>query len=132
MLIRFPFLALVLIAYNVIAFFTAYSWNMVVFELGMLSGAVWRMDLGDTVLMAALLLLFIELIKATRTDASSLWDHALSTLVFIIFLIEFLVVPQAGTSIFFLLTLIALIDVIAGYSITIRAARRDFAVGGQV
>ena len=131
MLIRFPFLALALIAYNVIAFFTAYSWNMAVFELGMLSGAVWRMDLGDMVLLAALLLLFIELIKATRTDASSLWDHALSTLVFIIFLIEFLIVPQAGTSIFFLLTLIALIDVIAGYSITIRAARRDFAVGGQ-
>ncbi|PLX34922.1 MAG: hypothetical protein C0605_12130 [Hyphomicrobiales bacterium] len=131
MLIRFPFLALILIAYNAVAFFSTLSWDMTIFELSMVSGAVWRLDLSGLMLIAALLMLFIELIKATRTDSSSLWDHALSTLVFILFLIEFLLLPQAATTVFFLLTLIALIDVIAGYSITIRAARRDFAVGGH-
>lgn len=130
MLIRFPFLALILAVYNAIIFLTTYSWDMTVFELNMVSGAVWRLDLGGLILLGALLMLFIELIKATKTDASSLWDHALSTLVFIVFLIEFLLVAPAANTVFFLLTVIALIDVIAGYSITIRAARRDFAVGG--
>ncbi|MCG8561936.1 MAG: hypothetical protein MI824_19235, partial [Hyphomicrobiales bacterium] len=55
--------------------------------------------------------------------------HALSTVVFIICIIEFLVVPEAATSLFFFITIIALIDVIAGFSVTIRAARRDFAMG---
>ena len=131
MLIRFPFLAIILIAYNAIAFFTTFTWDMTMFELNMVSGAVWRLDLGGLMLVVALLLLFIELIKATRTDASSLWDHALSTIIFIVFLIEFLLIPQAANTVFFLITLISLIDVIAGYSITIRAARRDFAVGGH-
>jgi len=30
-----------------------------------------------------------------------------------------------------LITIIALIDVVAGFSVTIRAARRDYSVGGD-
>jgi hypothetical protein len=30
-----------------------------------------------------------------------------------------------------LITIIALIDVVAGFSVTIRAARRDYSVGGE-
>ena len=97
----------------------------------MLSGVVWAFTLGDMLIAGTLFLLFIEILKATRTSGNSLVDHALSTIVFIICLIEFLVVPEAATSLFFFITLIALIDVIAGFSVTIRAARRDFAVGPQ-
>jgi hypothetical protein len=45
---------------------------------------------------------------------------------FVVCLIEFLVVRQAATSEFFFILVVTLIDVIAGFSITIRAARRDF------
>ena len=45
--------------------------------------------------------------------------------VFIIFLIEFIVVKGAGTSTFFILALMSLFDVIAGFSVTITTARRD-------
>ena len=129
MILSLPWLLLPLIAYNVIVFMTTTPFDAVVWQVPMLSKAVWTFTLGDLMIAATLLLLFIEILKATRTGGNSLVDHALSTIVFIVCLIEFLVIPQAATSLFFFITLIALIDVIAGFSVTIRAARRDFSVG---
>jgi len=39
-------------------------------------------------------------------------------------LVEFLLVPQAGTSTFFLLTMIGLVDVLGGFIIGIRSSQR--------
>lgn len=129
MILSVPFLVFSVIAYNVIVFVTGAPFDTVAFEVPMLSGALWIFTLGDMLVVGSLFLLFIEILKATRTSGNSLVDHALSTIVFIVCLIEFLVVPEAATSLFFFITLITLIDVIAGFSVTIRAARRDFAVG---
>ncbi len=129
MILSLPWVVLSVIAYNAITFATDMKFDAVIFEAGMLSGNIWVFTLGDLILAGTLLLLFIEILKATRTGGNSLVDHALSTVVFIICLIEFLVVPEAATSLFFFITIVALIDVIAGFSVTIRAARRDFAVG---
>jgi hypothetical protein len=38
-------------------------------------------------------------------------------------------VPQAATSVFFLLMMAALIDVVAGFTIGIRVAKRDIGFG---
>ncbi len=129
MILSLPWVVLSVIAYNAITFATDMKFDAVIFEAGMLSGNIWVFTLGDLILAGTLMLLFIEILKATRTGGNSLVDHALSTVVFIICLIEFLVVPEAATSLFFFITIVALIDVIAGFSVTIRAARRDFAVG---
>jgi hypothetical protein len=43
----------------------------------------------------------------------------------------FLLVGRFGTSVFFLLTMMALMDTVAGFVVTIVAARRDLAVGGE-
>jgi hypothetical protein len=51
--------------------------------------------------------------------------------VFIAILVEFLMVPQAATSVFFLILMSALIDVVAGYTIGIRVARRDLNIGAD-
>ena len=51
--------------------------------------------------------------------------------VFIAVLVEFLMVKQAATSTFFLILVACLIDVIAGYTIGIRVARRDLSIGGD-
>lgn len=131
MILSVPFLVFSLIAYNAIVFMTGTPFETVAFEVPMLSGAIWTFTLGDMLVAGTLFLLFVEILKATRTSGNSLVDHALSTIVFIVCLIEFLVVPEAGTSLFFFITLITLIDVIAGFSVTIRAARRDFGVGPQ-
>jgi len=131
MILTFPFLLLSVIAYNVIVFVAGTPFETTVFQVPMISGAVWTFTVSDFLVAATLFLLFIEILKATRTGGNSLIDHALSTIVFIVCLIEFLVVPEAATSLFFFITIITLIDVVAGFSVTIRAARRDFSVGPQ-
>ena len=62
---------------------------------------------------------------------ASLLDHGLSMIVFVACLIEFLLVKGAGTSVFFFITVATLIDVMAGYSIGIRVARRDLSIGSD-
>jgi hypothetical protein len=76
-------------------------------------------------------MLFIEIVKATYTSTSSLIDHGLSMLVFVACLIEFLLAPLAANSVFFMIMVAALIDVVAGYTIGIRVARRDLSFGGH-
>jgi hypothetical protein len=72
--------------------------------------------------------LFFEVLKATKHSARSLFDHLLSTIVFIGALVEFLLVKEAATSIFAILLVIALIDVLGGWSVSVRTARRDLTV----
>ena len=100
-------------------------------EIPMISGAKWKFTWGDFILLLTLLLLFVELLKSTYTSTASLLDHGLSMLVFVVCLVEFIVVPQAATSVFFLIMMATLIDVIAGYTIGIRVARRDLNIGGE-
>jgi hypothetical protein len=90
----------------------------------------WSFTWGDLILLLTMLLLFVEILKATYTSTASLLDHGLSMLVFIACLIEFLMVDAAYTSVFFLLMVATLIDVVAGYTIGIRVARRDIGFGG--
>jgi hypothetical protein len=100
------------------------------FPITLPSAGVWQLTLGDILLAAGLFLLFFEILKATRTGGNSVVDHALSMIVFVVCLILFLIWDRAATSTFFLLMLMAMIDVIAGFSVTINAARRDFGTGG--
>ena len=96
----------------------------------MLNGHTWTFSWGDLVILLLLIMLFVELLKATYTSSASLLDHGLSMLVFVVCLIEFLMVRQAQTSVFFFIVVATLIDVIAGYTIGIRVARRDLSIGG--
>ena len=100
-------------------------WRANIFSLPMLSGGVWSMSLADLLVLFALVILFVEILKATRTSNASIVDHLLSILVFVAFLIEFLLVESAASSLFFILMAIALVDVLAGFAISLRAASRD-------
>ncbi|WP_064696641.1 hypothetical protein [Rhizobium aegyptiacum] len=97
--------------------------------LSMLSGATWSMALGDLFIVVALVVLFFEILKATRTGSGNLVNHILSMLIFIAFLVEFLLVQGAATQVFFILLTIALIDVIGGFAVSIRSAGRDVSIG---
>jgi hypothetical protein len=122
-----PLLAFVVIAY--VAFASAGAdFTLTRFTVPMPSGAAWTISLGDMMLAFALVVLFFEILKSTRTGGNSVVDHALSLIVFVVCLILFLIWPLATTSLFFLITLITLLDVMAGFSVTIRAARRDYSV----
>lgn len=96
----------------------------------MMSGGTWKLTWGDLLLLITMVILFIEIVKATYTGTASMIDHGLSMIVFIACLIEFLMVSQAATSVFFLITVACLIDVIAGFTIGIRVAKRDIGFGG--
>lgn len=125
-----PLIVIAFILYNVIVLmFGIEVLETNLFELTMLSGGVWKFNWGNLIVLVTLFLLFIELVKATYTTASSLVDHGLSMLVFIACLVEFLLTPQAATSVFFLVMVATFIDVVAGFTIGIRVARRDLAIG---
>lgn len=100
-------------------------WEQVLFSIPMMSGGSFALTLGDLLIVIALFLLFFEIMKSTRSSNASVVDHLLSTFVFVAYLVEFLLVEQAAHSVFFILMVVALIDLIAGFSVSIRSAGRD-------
>lgn len=136
MLLNIPLTIAPLLVYNLVVFGIlgdtsgqGETWLQPIFTVQMVSGARWTLFLGDLMIIAGMVILFFEILKATRTGPGSIVDHLLSTLVFAVYLVEFLIVAKAADSIFFILMVISLIDVVGGFSITIRGARRDFGVG---
>jgi hypothetical protein len=100
------------------------------FAVGMIGGNVeWVMTKGDALLLLSIAMLFMEILKSTSTGTATIMNHALSMLVFIGCLMLFLLHPNFATSVFFIVTVMALLDVLAGVVVTIVSARRDFGVG---
>ena len=95
----------------------------------MLSGAGWTKTLGDVLIVISLVFRFVVIQKASRNGRGSLINHMLSMLVFIAYLVEFLLVRDAATQIFFILMTITFVDVIGGFAVAIRAAGRDVSIG---
>lgn len=132
----FPKLSIPMIIYAILAFISgadgvAARMAEPLFTIGMMSGASWGLTPGDLILMLGLFFLFIEMVKSSDTGTSSIINHGMSMMVFVIGLVLFLLVGQFSTSVFFLLILMALLDTVAGFVVTIVAARRDLAVGGD-
>ncbi len=70
--------------------------------------------------------------SARPARTSTVTNHVISTVVLLIYVVEFLVVGVAANSLFFTLTLIALFDVTVGFTISIRTAQRDISFGTGV
>jgi hypothetical protein len=127
-----PLLVLAFVLYNAIVLMLGVdALTKEIFHIRLLSGGNWQFTWGDFILLVTLILLFIEIVKSTFTTTSTLIDHALSMVVFMAVGAEFLTVPQAATSVFFLILIATLIDVIGGYTIGIRVARRDLNIGAD-
>ena len=136
-LVGFPLLVIPFAVYNIIEFLIpgptpGAFWTNVVANIPLASGEKWAMTVGDLIIAISILILFIELLKATRLSTRSIIDHLLSTLLFIVMLVEFLLVKQAATGTFFLLLVISFVDVVGGFSVTIRSAQRDITIDGDV
>ena len=97
----------------------------------MASGSVWTITFGDMILITALVVLFVELLKSAAPRGTAIVNHGLSMLLFIVCLLEFLLLDAFATSTFFLITLMVLLDVLAGFIVSIVSARRDFGVEGE-
>ena len=127
----FPLLLVPFAIYNIIAFLMpGVSWNGVVTTVHMVSGADWTMSVGDMLVALAILLLCGEVMKSTRIGIRTVVDHALSLVLFLGMLVEFILVKQASTATFFLLLVVSFIDVLGGFAVTLRSAQRDLTVEG--
>jgi hypothetical protein len=130
-LVGFPLLLIPFAIYNIVAFLMpGVTWAGVITTVHMVSGAGWTMSAGDLLVAFGILLLFGEVLKSTRIGIRTVVDHALSLILFLGMLVEFLLVPEASTSTFFLLLVLSFIDVLGGFAVTLRTAQRDLTVEG--
>ena len=136
MLIAIPLLIVPVVIYNLVILL---GWSApdavlgptsvlgeVLFRVPMTSGAVWAVSIGDLILFLSLILLFVELLKSTSSQKVAIVNHALSMLLFVVCLVEFLLLPGFAGSVFCLILTMVLLDVLAGFIVTIIASRRDF------
>jgi hypothetical protein len=142
MFAAFPLLAIPVVVYNLLVLTLPGGFGSQdaqlqlggpLFTITMTSGAAWAVSLSDLLLAGSLVVLFIELLKSTTSRRIAIINHSLSMLLFIVCLVEFLLAPAFATSTFFLMTVMVLLDVLAGFIVTIVAARRDvdFGVGND-
>ena len=101
-----------------------------VFTIPMVSGGGWTIGAGDIILFLALILLFFELLKSTSSQKVAIVNHALSMILFVASLVAFLLVKGFATSTFFLILTMVMLDVLAGFIVTIISARKDMDFGG--
>ncbi|MBR9824288.1 MAG: hypothetical protein GYB36_00620 [Alphaproteobacteria bacterium] len=125
----FPKMVIPVIAYAVVAMM-GIEMTQQVFVVPMVNAQL-PLAVGDILIILGMIMLFIELIKSAGSGTATILNHGLSMGVFVIALTLFLLVGQFGTAAFFLLTLMALMDTVAGFVVTIVSARRDLAVGGE-
>ena len=124
-----PLLIIPFVIYNIVTFLifggNPQGWTYGMFTLPMFSGTPWAVTAGDFLLVISVLLLFFEVLKSTRSAQSSILEHMLSMLVFVAFLVEFLVVGAAASSVFFIVLVMTIIDVVAGFTVSITSAGRS-------
>ena len=132
-LVGFPLLLIPFAIYNIIAFLMpGVSWTSTLTTVHMVSGGEWTMSAGDLLVTLAILLLTAEVMKSTRIGVRTVIDHALSLVLFLAMLVEFLLVKQAAAGTFFLLLVISFVDVLGGFAVTLRSAQRDLTVEGTL
>ena len=130
-MLGFPLLLIPFAIYNIIAFLMpGVAWSSVVSSVHMMSGVDWTMTTGDVLIALAILLLCGEVMKSSRISRRTIIDHALSLILFLGMLIEFILVKQAATATFFLLLVVGFIDVLGGFAVTLRSAQRDLTFEG--
>ena len=140
MLIALPLLLIPVVLYNIVILFGATGDGGLaqadailrdpLFSVPMTSGANWNVGVGDLILFLSLILLFFELLKSTSSQKVAIVNHALSLIVFVVCLVEFLLIRGFATSTFFLILTMVMLDVLAGFIVTIIAARKDMDFGG--
>lgn len=138
MLRFFPLLLLPVLIYNLIVFGDGavlhhdiqdlLGYNHAI-TITMFSGDQWKFSFGDVLVLITLALLFVEVIKATRTSSREIINHGLSMLIFVVALVEFIVVKGFASTPFFFIVAMTLFDVVAGYTISIVAAEHDLGLG---
>ncbi len=107
-------------------------WDEGWINFNLLSGGKFSLLNEHLILLVGLLCLFFEIWKSTRQTNQEAFDQVLSMLVFIIYLVLFIIVAKCSHAVFFLLMIISLIDVVAGFLVAMRSARRSLSVENDI
>ncbi|HEY0926732.1 hypothetical protein [Brevundimonas sp.] len=145
MLVALPLLVIPVVLYNIVVLSNVISGSDVnlaaggadailrdpMFSIPMASGTSWNVGVGDLILLLSLILLFFELLKSTSSQKVAIVNHALSMILFVVVLVEFLLIKGFATSTFFLIVTMVMLDVLAGFIVTIISARKDLDFGAS-
>jgi len=127
-----PLLALPVLVYNVLVLTMAGGFGSTdaaaklsrpLFSFAPPPGGLWAVSTADILIGASLVVMFVEMLKSTASRRMALVNHSLSALLFVVCLVELLLSPAFATSTFALITLMVLLDVLAGFIVTIAGAR---------
>lgn len=128
----FPLLLIPFAIYNIIVFLMpGVAWTAPVTTVHMMSGQDWVLTWEDILIAFAILLLAVEIMKSTRIGMRTIVDHVLAMALFVAMLVEFLLVQRAGTSTFFLLMMISLVNVMVGFIVSIRSSQRQIEIDAE-
>jgi hypothetical protein len=124
-MVRFPLLLIPLAIYNIIVWLmpSVSFTDSLQTKVPLVSGAEWAFTPGDILLALSVVLLLLEVMKGARPGAKFLTDHLLSLVVFGAAAAEFVLLRQFGNSLFFLLTLLTLVEFLSGVSLHTRRGR---------
>ena len=125
-----PLMGIILLLYNIISASSEFVWDNTWKTINLPSGAEVAVSYSEGFIAFSLIVLFIEIIKSTSISNHAITEQILSILIFIIFLLQFLNSSKASEPTFLILTIMSLIDVMAGFVIQTKVARRDINFGG--
>ncbi len=124
-LIAFPLLLVPFTLYNMVAFLLNMPFSDTLFSIPLAAGRRMPVTTGDLVAAIAILMFYVEVLKAARFAARGVMDHVLALVLFAGMVAEFVLVPQAATPTFLYLVVLGFIDVITGLSVGARRRQSD-------
>lgn len=127
-----PLMGVIFLIYNLVSWShpdpVNALWPRILMLLSLPSGASLGISYSMAFISLAMLMLFLELVKSTTASNVVMIEQLFSTLVFIAFLIQFLVSPRVAEPTFFTLLVISLVEMLAGYIILLKVARKDISI----
>ena len=131
-MVGFPLLLIPLAIYNIIALLMRdVSFVEPLLTLTLMSGVEWPVTLSDVLLALGVVLLLLEIMKGVRPGGKYLTDHLLSLIVFGGAAAEFLLLPRFGTSTYFLLAMLAMVDFLSGIALRARRGTANLATASR-
>jgi len=132
-ILSIPLFAYVLIAANIVMLAGPVDQsmlNVIVYEVMLPSDRPVVLTISDVFILGSFFVLYVEVFKATRVSTGTQLEHAVSLIVFVVALVQFLIVPRLGNVTFLVIMMASLMDVVMGFTVTISTAKRDFNLGG--
>src|SRR5690606_8173030 len=72
---QIPLIGILAVVYLILAYVSQAFLEAAVFSVTLPSGAVWVLTVADLLIVAGIVLLYMEVLKSTRTTRASVADH---------------------------------------------------------